>query len=185
MNFLGPGPASYQQYEDYNQIGEKYIYARQPYVRIHPLIGSKLKRNINESDLHDKKTNFKDMKPFWTTIGTRTYNSRLPNAPIPTIHHRFNMTRTDTLQFYFESFWKISFILVEMEEKKNKLKGTTMPGPAAYPIINNKIESLGTYACTSRGVTISPRYHVKQLTIVGPGPAMIERELLDKGVRQI
>jgi hypothetical protein len=78
-------------------MGEEYIYTQQPRVRIYPLIGSKLKRERRyidpiDGDLFEKKKVLKDVRPFWTTIGTRTHNSRLPNAPVSTIHHRFNMT---------------------------------------------------------------------------------------------
>jgi hypothetical protein len=97
FSLSGPGPASYQRYKGYDQIGEDYIYTRQPRVRMYPLIGSRLKRerhhiDTDDKNLFEKKTNFENIKPFWTTIGTRTYNSRLPNAPVLTIHHRFNMT---------------------------------------------------------------------------------------------
>jgi len=93
----GPGPTSYQRYKGYDQMGEEYIYTRQPHVRIYPLIGSRLKRerryiDANDTSLSEKKKIVEDMRPFWTTIGTRTYNSRLPNAPVSTIHQRFNMT---------------------------------------------------------------------------------------------
>ena len=81
-------------------MGEEFIYTQQPRIRIHQLIGPKLKRQRNNIDTNDKilfekKKKFQDIKPFWTTIGMRTYDSRLPNAPISTIHHRFNMTCID------------------------------------------------------------------------------------------
>lgn len=71
-----------------------------------------------------------------------------------------------------------------MEDKKNKVQGMTLPGPAMYPIINTKSEAIGRDTCTARGVTIAPRYREKHLTLSGPGPAMVERELLDKGVSE-
>ncbi|CAF3351283.1 unnamed protein product [Rotaria sp. Silwood1] len=170
---LGPGPTSYQRYKDYEQMGEEYIYTQQPRIRIHPLIGPKLKRERYHHDINDqilseekKKKDFQNIKPFWTTIGTRTYDSRLPNAPISTIHHRFDMTYT--------------------ENKTNKLRGITMPGPAMYPIINTNNETIKRDICGGvRGVTIAPRYREKHLELSGPGPAMIERELLDKGYKNI
>ena len=90
----GPGPASYQRYRDYDQLGESFLYTQQPRVRIRPLIGPKVKREQHSAPEKEILTNEKFMKtirPFWTTIGTRTFNSRLPNAPISTIHHRFGM----------------------------------------------------------------------------------------------
>ena len=69
-----------------------------------------------------------------------------------------------------------------MEEKKNKLQGITMPGPAMYPLINNKKEIRERDKCNANGITISPKYREKSLFLSGPGPAMVERELLDKGV---
>ncbi|CAF3774540.1 unnamed protein product [Rotaria magnacalcarata] len=162
----GPGPTSYQHYKDYHQMGEEYIYTRQPRIVIHPLIGPKLKReqhtDNNDMILSQKRKTIPDIKPFWTTIGTRTHDSRLPNAPVSTIHHRFNMT-------------------LDAEEKNNKLRGMTMPGPAMYPMITNN-EGIKRDLCGIQGVTIAPRYRDKRLALSGPGPAMIERELLDKGV---
>ncbi|CAF4575945.1 unnamed protein product [Rotaria socialis] len=162
----GPGPTSYQHYKDYHQMGEEYIYTRQPRIVIRPLIGPKLKReqHIDNNDmiLSQKRKTIPDIKPFWTTIGTRTHDSRLPNAPVSTIHHRFNMT-------------------LDAEEKNNKLRGMTMPGPAMYPMMTNN-EGMKRDLCGIRGVTIAPRYRDKRLALSGPGPAMIERELLDKGV---
>ncbi|CAF3845454.1 unnamed protein product [Adineta steineri] len=167
----GPGPASYQQYKDYNQIGEEYIYMRQPRVRINPLIGPKLKRERhpienNDENLIEKKKIPQNMKSFWSTIGTRTYDSRLPNAPVSTIHHRFNTT-------------------FDVEETKKKTPGMALPGPAMYPLINTKGELIGKDTCTARGVSIAPRYHEKRMVSLGPGPAMIERDLLDKGYKNI
>jgi hypothetical protein len=72
-----------------------------------------------------------------------------------------------------------------MEDKKSKLQGMTQPGPAMYPMINRKGETIGRDTCTARGVTIAPRYREKHSVLSGPGPAMVERELLDKGVREI
>jgi hypothetical protein len=97
-------------------VSEEYIYTQQPRVRIHPLIGPKLKRkwcviDTNDENLLEKKKNLKDLKPFWTTIGTQTYNYRLSNAPVSTIHHRFNMTCTYSIILN-------SFLLVNMEENK-------------------------------------------------------------------
>jgi hypothetical protein len=75
--------------------------------------------------------------------------------------------------------------LADMEGKKNKLRGITMPGPAMYPMINTKNETNGRDTCGSRGVTISPRFRKKHLSSSGPGPAMVERESLEKGVSKI
>ncbi|CAF3724560.1 unnamed protein product [Rotaria sordida] len=167
-----PGPTSYQRYKGYNQIGEEYIYTQQPRIRIHPLIGPRLKRerhhiDINNKILLEKKNNFQNIKPFWTTIGTRTYNSRLPNAPISTIHHRFDM-------------------IFDTEDKKNKLQEMTIPGPAMYPIIHTNNEIIKRNICGGvQGITIAPKYREKRLELSGPGPAMIERELLDKGYKNI
>jgi hypothetical protein len=69
-----------------------------------------------------------------------------------------------------------------MEEKKNKSRGMTMPGPAMYPLIDSNKGMTTRDHCSARGLTISPKYREKTLTLMGPGPAMIERELLDKGV---
>jgi len=52
-----------------------------------------------------------------------------------------------------------------MEEKKNKLRGMTMPEPAMYPTINSKNEAIGRDTCRSRGVSIAPRYHEKHLGV--------------------
>ncbi|UJR24950.1 hypothetical protein I4U23_006314 [Adineta vaga] len=153
-----PGPTTYQQYKNYDRIGEEYIYRRQPHVRLHPLIGSTLKRERHEADTSEKKRNLSDMKSFWSTIGTRTYDSRLPTAPVSTIHHRLNLI-------------------------SNKSPGIALPGPAMYPIINTKNDGKDT--CTARGVTIAPRYREKQLALSGPGPAMIERGTLDKGYENL
>ncbi len=60
-----------------------------------------------------------------------------------------------------------------------------MPGPAMYLASNTQSIAIERYACASRGVTIAPRYHEQHLAFAGPGPATIERELLDKGVREI
>lgn len=80
-------------------MGEQYIYTQQPLVRIYPFIGLKLKYergiiNTNDENWLEKKKNLKDLKPFWATVDTQTYNSPLPSAPVATIHHRFNMTCT-------------------------------------------------------------------------------------------
>ncbi|CAF5172662.1 unnamed protein product, partial [Rotaria sp. Silwood1] len=57
-----------------------------------------------------------------------------------------------------------------------------MPGPAMYPILNTNNETIKRDICGGvRGVTIAPRYREKHLEFSGPGPAMVERELLDKG----
>jgi hypothetical protein len=63
-----------------------------------------------------------------------------------------------------------------MEEKKNKMLGATTPGPAKYSTIDKGAK------CLARGVTIAPRLREKRPSTFGPGPARIERELLDKGV---
>ncbi len=80
-------------------MGEEYIYTQQPRVRIYPFIGLKLKYergiiNTNHKNLLEKKKNLKDLKPFWATVDTQTYNSRLQSAPVATVHHRFDITCT-------------------------------------------------------------------------------------------
>lgn len=57
-----------------------------------------------------------------------------------------------------------------------------MPGPAAYPSVDNESGTLRRDKCTVRGVTISPKYGEKQLLTVGPGPAMVDRISMEKGV---
>lgn len=186
LKLLGPGPTSYQRYRGYDQIGEEYIYTRQPHVVIHSLIGPKLKRERHVDGVDtinfEKKKIFQNIKPFWITIGTRTQNSRLPNAPVITIHPRLDMT----CSFISIKLIKLKPIYFLVNVKKtDKLQEMSMPGPAMYPIIsaNNEIEK--RYICRTRGTTIAPRYHENHFVLSGPGPAMIERELLEKGVSLI
>ena len=138
-----PGPATYQRDKDFDRI----LFVNQPRVRIRPLIAPTIQRQDKSNE--DKSAVEKTFRPFWTTIGTRTQNSRLPNAPISTIHQRWNSI------------------------EKTKMN----PGPAMYSIVN------GT-KCSTRATTIAPKYREQRLSIVGPGPAMIDRDSIDRGVKQ-
>ena len=111
--FSAPGPATYHSEKEFDRI----LYAQEPRVRIRPLVGPTIKREGTSPNETNERTLVPSFRPFWTTIGTRTANSRLPNAPISTIHQRFKAHRT-----------------------------ASMPGPAIYPIfssMSNKCPSRG------------------------------------------
>ncbi|CAF1235771.1 unnamed protein product [Didymodactylos carnosus] len=151
----GPGPTSYQKYRNnLTRMGEEFIYIQMPRVRISPLIGPKIMRerryrNATTNDQHALPSN--GTKPFWNTIGTKTLNSRLPNAPVISMHE------------------------LDMIEKKNKLK--IAPIPMLHGPDDNKAYKLpGTGE-----ITIASRYNPKSAQQVGQGPAFVERSKIDKG----
>ena len=150
-------------------------------------MGPSLKRQAthletSEKVLLDKKNLFNDVRPFWTTVGARTQNSRLPNAPVLSIHHRFDRTGISCPCSLVTARSSRSIDSVERDGNKGKLRALSTPGPAKYPLLDGKREAGQRDRCTARGVTISPKYREKRSSFSGPGPAMVERKLLDRGV---
>ena len=115
-------------------------------------------------------------------MGARTHNSRLPNAPVSTIHHRFDRPGTSCPLSLITTRSSRSLDSVDGEGNKAKLRAFSMPGPAKYPLIDGKKEIGQRNGCSARGVTISPKYREKRSPFSGPGPAMIERKSLDRSV---